>query len=164
MPSREKGYVYSVVKDRGEFFSLLLKLFSQDYLSFIENPQDAGEFGSNKIPDSIEFPGFVFDSRKEMRWYIHEGMFFITIISDEPIPSFPEVEGNWTRERVAEYMEESGKNNEKRIFLVDPCFSHIDIKSEILKKWLRANRLEGNAELFSRNAVPVFLTLREVPG
>ena len=162
MPSKEKGYVYSVVKDKGEFFSLLLKLFSQDYLSFIENPQDAGEFGCNKIPDSIEFPGSVFDSRKEIRWYIHEGMFFITIISDEPIPSLPEVEGNWTRERVEEYMEESGKYNEKRIFLVGPRLLHIDVRSEFLKEWLRMNKSEGNAELFSRNAVPMFVTLREV--
>lgn len=162
MPSREKGFVYSVVKEEEEFLTLLLKLFPEDYLSFIENPQDPGEFGSDKIPESIEFPGFIFDSKKEVRWHIDDGMFFTTIISDESIPALSEVEGVWTREKIEEYMEGNEKSNEKGIYLADPDYSNINIKSKTLKAYLGEAKILQNAELFSREAIPIFLTLRRL--
>lgn len=162
MPSREKGFVHSVVKEEKEFLTLLLELFPENYLSFVENPQDPGEFGSDKIPESIEFPGFIFDSKKEVRWYIDDDMFFATIISDEYIPAFSEVEGDWTREKIEEYMEGNEESNEKGIYLVNPDFSHINIKSKTLDDYLREAKILRNAELFSRNATPIFLTLRRL--
>lgn len=159
MPS-EKGYVYSVVQRKEDFLDLVMKLFSEDYLLFVENPQNPSEFGSSMIPDSIEFPGFIFDSKKEARWYTNDGRFFVTIISDEPVPDLQKVEGNWTRERVAEYIGGHKKSDEKGIYLVDSNFTHINIKSKTLKEYLREAKVLQNAELFSRDAIPIFLTLR----
>ena len=160
MPSREKGYVSSVVKEKKEFIALLLEQFSDNYLLFVENPQDPSEFGSSKIPDSIEFPGFIFDSKEEVRWFINDGKFFVTIISDELIPAFSEVGGNWTREGIGKHFEGAEESDEIGVFLVDPEFPQINIKSETLKIYLKENNLLEKAELFSKDAIPMFLTLR----
>jgi len=160
MPSEERGFVYSTVKKEEGFLALLRKLFPKNYLIFIENPQDPSRFGTNDIPDSIEFPGFIFDLNKEVRWYISSGDFFVTVISDEPIPSLPEVEGNWTRERIARYAQESEQNEEEGMYLVRTRSDHITIKSNTLIKHLEKTETLENAELFSRNKIPIFLTLR----
>lgn len=167
MPSGEKGYVYSIVKEEKEFLSLLTELFSENYISFIENPQDPSEFGSDKIPNSIKFPGFIFDSKKEVRWYINDGKFLITIISDECISNLSEIGGTWTREKIDEYneevhehLEENKQNDEIGVFLVNPELSQINIKSEDLKKSLKENKLLENAELFLKDGISIFLTLR----
>ena len=160
MPSKEKGYVYSVVKEKKEFFALLLEQFSERYLSFVESPQDPAEFGNDKIPDSIEFPGFIFDSQKEVRWYINDGKFFVTIISDELISAFSEIGGDWTRERFGKYIEEVEESDEIGIFLINPKLPQINIRSETLKKHLRECNLLKNTELFSRDAIPMFVTFR----
>jgi len=160
MPSEEKGFVYSVVKKEEGFLALLKELFPEDYFAFIENPQDPSEFGTNIIPDSIEFPGFIFDLKKEVRWYINGGDFFATVISDESIPNLPEVEGSWTRERIAKYVQEPEQNEGEGMYLVKPNFDHINIKSQILIDYLEKTEILENAELFLRDAVPVFLTLR----
>jgi len=160
MPSEEKGFVYSTVKKEEEFLALVRKLFPEDYLVFIENPQDPGKFGADDIPGSIEFPGFIFDLEKEVRWYVNSGDFFVTVISDEPIPDLPEVKGSWTRERIARYAQEPEQNEEEGIYLVRTSSDHINIRSKTLIEYLEKTEILENAELFSRNAVPVFLTLR----
>lgn len=160
MPSEEKGFVYSIVKKEEGFLALVQELFLEDYLVFIENPQDPSKFGVDDIPDSIEFPGFIFDLEKEVRWYIDSGNFLVTVISDEPIPNLPEVEGSWIRERIARYAQEPEQNEEEGIYLVRTSSDHINIKSKTLIEYLKKTKILENAELFSRDAVPVFLTLR----
>ena len=160
MPPGEKGFVYSTVKKQEGFLALLKELFPENYHAFIENPQNPSEFGTNIIPDSIAFPGFIFDSKKEVRWYISGSNFFVTVISDESIPNLPEVEGSWTRERVAEYIQEPEQNKGGGMSLVKPNSGHINIKSMTLVDYLKKTEVLENTELFSRDAVPVFLTLR----
>jgi hypothetical protein len=162
MPSGEEGYVYAVVKEKQEFSALLVEQFPEGYLSFIENPQDPNQFGSDKIPGSIGFPGFIFDSTKEMRWYINDGKFHVTVISDEFIPGLPEVEGKWTREEIGAYIEEDRKSNERGVCLVKPRFLHIDVRSETLKEYLKGTEGLQYAESFSRDVIPIFLTLRRL--
>lgn len=160
MSSWEKGFVYSVVKKEKGFLVLLRELFSEDYLTFIENPQDPSKFGTDGIPDLIEFPGFLFDSRKEVRWYANGGDFFITVISDLSIPNLPEVEGSWTRERIAKYAQESEQNEGEGMHLVRLNSDHINIKSKALIEYLEKIEILENVELFTRDAIPTFLTLR----
>lgn len=160
MPSREKAYVYSVIREKEEFSELLLELFTEDCLVLVEDLRSPDKFGTDKIPASIEFPGFIFDSTKEVRWYINDCKFFVTIISDEPIQVLSEIEGTWTRERVAEYVTGPEKNKGDGVYLVDPDSLHLNIISETLRDYISQNKILENSELFSRNGVPTFLTLR----
>ncbi len=160
MPSKEKGFVYSVTRREEELIKLLTDLFTQDYLIFIENPANPAEFGGSKIPDSIKFPGFLFDSKKEARWYTKDGMFFVTIISDEPIRTLPELEGNWTREKIAEDSETYQREEVKGIILIDPDLLHINVQSRNLSEYLSRVKILEDAELFSIDSMPIFVTLR----
>lgn len=167
MPSEKKGYVYSLVRDREDFLVWLESLFPEGFFLFVENPQNPAEFGSSELPDSIEFPGFIFDSKKEVRWHINDGRFLITVISDECMSGLSEVGGIWTREGLDEYIKElfeyteaNREGDEVGIFLVDPRLPQINIRSKDLCEYLKKERILRNAELFSRSAIPIFLTLR----
>jgi hypothetical protein len=151
----KKGYIYSIKKNKNNIDKFLKYLFPEKCQIFIENPKNPKEFGCNEINDSINFPGFAFDSTKEARWIIKESTFHITIISDKEIEGLSEEEGEWKRQKISENKELSG------LFPAKPHKEkHLNIKSKWLITYLDENKILENAEVFSRDSIPIFVTMR----
>ena len=142
----KKGYVYYKLVAKEYLKTILEKLEPQIYFMWTLDKFTVGTM----IPETVFDAGSAFNSSMEIKWEKDGQMYHVWILSDKKIEiqGWDEIQGDWKTE----------EKELKLINLNDKKFSpNFNVYPQIKKSSGRVR-----ARIFYRNAIPVFISLREV--